>query len=318
MEPRRSLSSLSLSGLVALVAVPAAGAQTAASCADCHAAIDAEWARSAHGIAWTDPIYQAELKKATRRESCIPCHIPRPLHVSGFSEIPLPREDSLEEGVACDTCHLGADGAYHGPFGGASSAHASVADPRFSDLLRTNEICLPCHSTRIGPVLPLGRDFEREGAAAAGKSCVGCHMEPVERPMATDAGLEAQPPVRSGRSHALLGPRDGAFAASAFAIETVREGGGVRLVVRNEAGHRVPGLVGREFVLTFQLLGENGKKLEAKEMRIDHRAFLPAGRSREVSFDSLAGAREIRIEAVCRHPDRTETPVLDERRSLGG
>jgi hypothetical protein len=290
----------------------------ASRCAKCHREIHAEWAASAHGLAWKDPLYQTELKKATRRESCIPCHIPQPLQRTGLSELPLPREEGLDDGVGCDACHLGKEGAYHGPFGGAASAHESVADPLFSDLLRTNEICLPCHSTRIGPVLPLGRDFEREGPAEAGKTCVSCHMDAVERRVAIDEGLEREPPVRAGRSHRLRGPREAAFAAKALEIETVREGDGIRVVVRNEAGHRVPGLVGREFVIRFTLLGAEGAPGVKEEIRIDHRAFLPANRSREVRLESARGAESIRIEVVLRHPDRTETLALDERRPLGG
>ncbi|HKB14822.1 MAG TPA: hypothetical protein VKF62_02100, partial [Planctomycetota bacterium] len=229
---------------------------------------------------------------------------------------PAAREGDRDSGIHCDACHLGADGAYHGPYGGKASAHASVADTLFSDLLRTNEVCVTCHSTRIGPVLPLGRDFEESGGASKGRSCVGCHMEPVERAAATDPGLPEPPPKRPGRSHALHGPRDGAFARKAFALEVVRSGKQVRVLLKNEAGHRIPGLTTREFRLKVSLLSSTGSEVASREEVIDHRAFLRVDHDREIPLDAPPGASRLRVRIVCRQPEGGETPVLEEVRDL--
>lgn len=285
-------------------------------CASCHAEIHAEWEGSLHGRARKDPIYQAAVKKVTNPASCYPCHVPKPLHESGLGNLPVAREDDRDSGIHCDACHLGADGAYHGPFGGKASAHGSTADPLFSDLLRTNSLCVTCHSTRIGPVLPLGKDFEESGGTAKGRSCVGCHMEPVERAAATDAGLAEPPPKRPGRSHALHSPRDGAFARKAFALEVLRSGRQVRVLLKNEAGHRVPGLTTREFRVKVSLLSSSGSEVASREEVIDHRAFLRVDHDREIPLEAPAGAVRVRVRIVCRQPEGGETPVLEEIRDL--
>ncbi len=285
-------------------------------CASCHSEIHAEWEGSLHGRAWKDPIYQAAVKKVTNPASCYPCHVPKPLHESGLGNLPAARETDRDSGIHCDACHLGADGAYHGPSGGKASAHGSVADPLFSDLLRTNALCVTCHSTRIGPVLPLGKDFEESGGTSKGRSCVGCHMEPVERAAATDPGLAEPPPKRPGRSHALHSPRDGAFARKAFALEVLRSGKQVRVLLKNEAGHRVPGLTTREFRVRVSLLSSTGSELASREEGIDHRAFLRVDHDRGIALDAPAGARRVRVRIVCRQPEGGETPVLEEIRDL--
>jgi hypothetical protein len=285
-------------------------------CASCHGEVHAEWARSLHGRAWTDPTYQAAMKKVANPVSCTPCHVPKPLHETGLGNLPAARADDRDAGIHCDVCHLGKDGAYHGPNGGKASAHASVADPLFSDPLRTSVLCATCHSTRIGPVLPLGRDFEESGGSSKGRSCVGCHMEPLEREPARDSDLPEPPPSRRGASHALHGPRDGAFARKAFALEVVRSGSQVRVIVKNEAGHRIPGLTIREFRVRVALLSATGSEVAAREEVIDHRAFLPVDRAREILLEPPAAAESVRVRIVCRQPEGGETPVLEEVRDF--
>lgn len=236
----------------------------AASCADCHAEIQSEWSASLHASAWTNESYQRALKrrKGTQRDACLPCHIPEPLGRAQLEpaegELPLgptTRTEDLHAGVSCATCHLGEDGAMLGPFGGATDAHASRRDARF-DPERVDRLCLACHATEIGPVLPLGKDFLAAPPREPAASCVGCHMESVERPMATTSPGGPSAPVRAGRRHALRGARDASLLAETLRFTAARSASGaLELVVANTgAAHRTPGLVGRSWKLDVELL----------------------------------------------------------------
>jgi hypothetical protein len=235
----------------------------AASCADCHAEIQSEWAASLHASAWTNESYQRALKrrKGTQRDACLPCHIPEPLGRAQLEpaegELPLgptTRTEDLHAGVSCATCHLGEDGAMLGPFGGATEAHASRRDARF-DPERVDRLCLACHATEIGPVLPLGKDFLAAPPREPAASCVGCHMEPIERPMATTSPGGPNAPVRAGRRHALRGARDATLLAETLRFTALRSASGaVEFVVANTgAAHRTPGLVGRSWKFDVEL-----------------------------------------------------------------
>ncbi len=253
------------------------------ACAACHVAIADEWSRSLHAYAFEDPVYQKEIRRKRRRASCLGCHVPVPLHAPAEGATPrarpAPREDTSEDphrfGVSCSSCHLGAQGKILGPFGAPTDAHVSERHPSFVGT-GSNALCLACHSTTIGPVIGIGKDFEQAGRS---ERCIDCHMQPLERPLATSPASEAggpSPPARAGRSHFLQGPRDPAFLAQAFVVEEVRHADGELLVrIGNRAGHRVPGLTLR----TLELRLEGGEEGPASRRRIDHEAWLPVGGS---------------------------------------
>jgi hypothetical protein len=248
-------------------------------CARCHADIAREWSVTQHAHAWIDPVYQKALKDKRRPESCHGCHIPTPLlqePEDRFGKKPLPRaadEEALELGIGCNACHAGKGGAIHGPFGAPTEAHASVRDERFLGT-GSNALCSACHLTTVGPVIGVAKDFELAGLAARGMSCVGCHMQAVERPLGTDAGGAPTEP-RAGRSHELQTPRDPAFLAQAFELAARREGGASVLSIKNRAGHRVPGLVDRRITFAVEALDAAGAVLTSAEHTLDATAYLP-------------------------------------------
>jgi hypothetical protein len=223
---------------------------SAATCGKCHTEIYAEWKDHDHALAWTDPIYQESLKDKKRPELCYPCHIPTSV-LDKLGSKPATRDDLREEGVTCVACHK-KEQAMAGPFGAKTDAHPSVQDPAFTEQ-GSNTLCMSCHSTKIGPVLPLGKDFEEAKLADKGKSCVGCHMAEVERHMAVSM-VTGQPTgeVRKGRKHEVFGPGDGDFAGKAFKLSARTDGKDVVLSIENEAGHRVPGLLIRKFVVVVR------------------------------------------------------------------
>lgn len=259
------------------------------ACTECHASIVDEWASTSHAIAWEDEVYQAALAERKNPRLCTSCHIPGPLLVTGEIERPRAREADLHHGVDCAACHLGPDDTWLGPHGAPTDAHATAASEHFTTP-GSNALCARCHATNIGPVIGIAKDFEAAGLAERGLSCVGCHLAPLPR-------ASEDEPLR--RSHALQTPRDPAFLARAFHVR--RSAAGV--VVENRAGHRVPGLIGREIRLRAQALDASGAVVAESERTLDARAHLVVDGSFELE---VAGGR-IRVlgdHLDPREPDR--------------
>lgn len=278
------------------------------ACVECHREVSAEWAESAHGLAWVDEAYRAELADKKRPELCYGCHAPEPLLAAALGGKPDTRDAVRELGVHCESCHQDEGGAMLGPRGTSVTAHASK---RSEHMLApgSNALCSACHATNIGPVIGVAKDFAAAGLEARGLSCVGCHMALVERSWAEGA------PARTGRSHALQTPRDPAFLRLAFGLDLDTAEGSSRVVIRNQAGHRVPGLVGRALVFRAELLDAGGAVLERRELTIDERAYLPVEGTREIRFTRQGAS--VRLKGHHRDP-RASAPVpfLDE--TLGG
>jgi len=272
-------------------------------CASCHAEVTAEWAGSAHGVSWVDEQYRAALAEKKRPELCYDCHAPEPL-LAGPLARPETREEKRELGIHCESCHQDAGGAVLGPRGTAVDAHVSKNSEHMA-APGSNELCSACHATNIGPVIGVAKDFASAKMAERGLSCVGCHMAPIARSWASGA------PARTGRSHALQTPRDPAFLRLAFGRELHTSGGKSTLVLKNQAGHRVPGLVGRKLTFRAELLDASGAALEQRELALDERTYLPVDGAREIAF-THAGA-SVHLVGVHAEP-RASAPVtfLDE------
>jgi hypothetical protein len=166
-----------------------------------------------------------------------------------------------------------------GPRGTPTDAHATGVSTLLTGA-GSNQLCATCHSTDIGPVIGVARDFVTSRQAERGRSCVGCHMGLVQRRGAD--GDEAG--VREVRSHALQTPRDPAFLARAFSLRFETDDDHSRLILTNQAGHRVPGLIGREITFRAELLDESGAVLEQAELVLDAASYLPVDGRRTLNF----------------------------------
>ena len=286
-------------------------------CARCHELIAREWASTRHAQAWNEELYQEELETIRKKSKCTSCHAPEPLLVAGITKRPKTRATDVHLGVGCDACHLGPSGAMHGPWGAETAAHASVRDELFSEL-GSNELCLSCHSRSVGPVIGIGLDFDDEDLGERGYSCVGCHMAPVERPVATDPESGAVLAVRAGRSHLLQHPRDPSFLRQAFRIEARRAEGGAVFSLANRAGHRIPGLNDREILFRIELLDANGEVLVLDSLEVTREEPIELGETLELPL-SAVGADVLRVRAT--HEAKSlerAVQFLDERIPLGG
>jgi len=288
------------------------------SCTECHREVVEEWAGSAHGLAWVDEEYQSSLEDRKRPEKCHDCHIPQNLVETGeLVKKVLPREDNLVHGISCDSCHLGPDGAYLGPRGTPTAAHASARSTLHVDG-GSDALCIICHERNVGPVIGIAKDYEKKYATVAGaETCVGCHMAPVERQWSLPAEGEEPPPVRMGRSHALQTPRDPGFLRQAFELSAVRESEGCVVRIVNRAGHRVPGFNGRELEFRAEVLDTEGKVLAEAEIVVDKRRFIPVRGETRIELDK--DGAEVRIRAYHDEP-RARKPIefLDVRLPLAG
>ena len=274
-------------------------------CADCHSRTVEEWASTAHATAWVDEVYQEAIENKRRPELCHSCHIPERVLAATPPKRPKARAVDPHLGISCEACHAGADGLILGPRGTQVEAHPGAASP-FMSPPGSNALCASCHSTNIGPVVGIAKDFARSDQEARGRACVACHMAPVERRWADDEDA----PVRMGRSHALQTPRDPTFLRRAFELE-MRTDGTTRIVVHNAIAHRVPGLKGRKIVFRAELLDAAGAVVEEVGLTLTAAAYLPVDGSAEIRFTSAGiGAR-----VVGQHLDpRANGPIvfLDE------
>ncbi|MBI5431713.1 MAG: hypothetical protein HZA52_02665 [Planctomycetes bacterium] len=279
----------------------------ALDCTPCHRDVAEEWATSVHALAWVDELYREELLEKKKPEGCWGCHVPVPLAGTDLSQKPAPREELREHGVACVSCHLAPDGAILGPFGAATEAHRSVKDARFGGA-DGDALCAACHRTNVGPVLGVAKDFEVSEQARKGRSCVGCHMAPIERAAAnTPTGAEPRElPKRAGRSHALQTPRDPSFLARAFELHASSADGRTRVELLNVSGHRVPGLIGRSLKVTAEVLDATGAVLAERTVEIDSRSFVPVDEALEIELGAVGP--KVRLRGLHRDP-RLEQPV---------
>jgi hypothetical protein len=280
-------------------------------CASCHAEVVEEWAGTAHAVAWIDTEYQEALADKRRPESCHGCHAPVDLFSASDLERPDARKGDRSLGVSCETCHAGPGGTMLGPRGTVVDAHPSQVSPALT-LEGSDALCAACHSTNIGPVIGIAKGFVAEDPAGNPRHCVECHMAPIERAWASGEGV----PQRLGRSHALQTPRDPSFLRRAFE-PSWRTDGRSRVVIANRAGHRVPGLIGREIRFQAEVLDATGQTIERAELRLDATAFLPVDGTVEIPLTRTGTALHLLGEHV---DPRAEKPVpfLDERLEPSG
>jgi hypothetical protein len=155
-------------------------------------------------------------------------------------------------------------------------------------------------------VIGLARDFEESKAAESGATCVSCHM-------ATVAEVGEGAARREVRSHALQSPRDPAFLSLGFEYELSAESSAVKLAIHNRAGHRVPGLIGRELEFRARALAADGKELATETLTLTTETYLPVDESAVLELP--AATAKVQLEGW-HHDPRLEKPVRFVEREL--
>jgi nitrate/TMAO reductase-like tetraheme cytochrome c subunit len=276
------------------------------ACIECHAPIADEWRQSYHfksltGPYWNDVRQLGYLDVFNRlRKQCVNCHAPANVvdlaraasagdgwelgvectpnllrEPSGI--VPTARADQPELGVDCTSCHVGR----HGVVGSGrhpTTEHTAVADVRFQDPAAASEaLCGVCHRSAV-------EAWKVTRFAAAGTTCLDCHMPEVEA--STVAG---GPPTRR-RSHRFAADKDEAMLARAVnATLAVTDDHRARLsIVNDRVGHHFP--TGGNWVsVRLQALDDAGRVL-AERMEL-------FGREEALLLDVWPFAKDTRIRS---------------------
>lgn len=182
-------------------------------CRACHETVFAQWSRSRHVLAWTNPQLRAFADLSLGIGDCVRCHAPRPVFVTGPGQEPETRDGSPDSGVDCLTCHASAQGVV-GARDNASAPCAPHGDARLS----SSAACAGCHRT-------IGLDWKESPAAREGLQCQDCHMR------------------ADGRvTHDMRGGHDPSMLAKAFSLDlSVQDGTALVTVANRGNGHNFPG-----------------------------------------------------------------------------
>jgi len=172
---------------------------TSDSCRECHPSVYDEWRASMHSRAFVDPQVRApDQSDDFRKAECLPCHAPAPVFRHGI--VPgtrvLARTERRVDGVDCLACHGLEQGV-----AASRTGLSGACRPTYRPELSRDQLCFPCHNQH-----QTHDEWRASPAAAAGKTCIDCHM-----PRVTRTPPEAGAP-RAGRHHGNWGGRDEAFA----------------------------------------------------------------------------------------------------------
>jgi hypothetical protein len=206
------------------VGATAAGDQDAATCTPCHAGIVDEWAKSQHGRAWTDGIFQREFRNQPL-DWCVRCHAP--LATGDAASVgPV-----AAQGVNCAVCHL-RDGEMVAAAKREGSPHAT----RVVEGMNTAAYCAGCHEFNF-PVIDQDKqvhaytahpmqhtvsEFQSGVRASQPGECLGCHGNTPSR-------------------HRFPGAHADGVLQHAIGMELCRSGRDLEIALTNQgAGHAVP------------------------------------------------------------------------------
>lgn len=227
--------------------------QTAKNCEPCHQEIYDEWKVSYHGLAWVDPVFKSATQGYTKKE-CLACHAPKPLMETGLVELPLLREDNLDEGINCYSCHANGN-TIHGPLGEETIFHITSHNSAF----RSVQMCQSCHPSNFNEWQERGYPLDEEKYR-----CQSCHMSRLKtRRRASQYG-----PIRAGLlMHDWRGAHSTEKLKEAFNKVSVKaDGKTLELsvqIINNAAAHNVPsGISGRKFTFIAQMLDKNKDQLD--------------------------------------------------------
>ncbi len=218
MVPRRRPSRLFFAAaLFCLVLAGGLQAFRRLDCAACHATIAREWRESRHADSYLSPVFRQERE----RSGCaggngFSCHAPENFPLERIGLAPLPREDSLEAGVNCSSCHLDRESVAWADGSERWVPHVTGKSEKYS----SGEFCAGCHA--------LGKEVALD--------CQQCHMP--EEPGAATAGAIIAP-ARAGathRSHRFAGSREPEAMRRGAELAAERREGALELRVTSTTG----------------------------------------------------------------------------------
>jgi hypothetical protein len=173
------------------------------TCGGCHGEIYRQWNGSMHSNSWTDPVYRAVLKLASRGTEggvdklCMGCHTPIGVTTGEANPAGTGMSALSDRGVQCEFCHnvSAARGIGNAPyvltprkfgrplkFGPFKDALSPYHDTTYSELHTVSAFCGMCHNvTHPFTAMPIERTYDEwkdSIYAAQGIGCQECHMTP--------------------------------------------------------------------------------------------------------------------------------------------
>jgi len=259
-------------------------------CRKCHFEIYEEWRSSFHALSYKDRLVK-KLSKNFREVDCISCHAPRPLLLSDIPATPIGRENILDEGVSCLSCHRTGAGAAT-----ASRQSEGPCRPVQDGRISTVELCKCCHNIH-GTV----NDWEKTPLKLEGRNCISCHMPFVKR----NNGKQQ-------RTHNWHGGHSKEMVAKAVQVSASLDKVKNMLIVETAnigAGHNVPTEL-RHRSLDLEIVIKKGW-LNQKKKRYSFRnpykgeggenTQLKFGEKRQFTFELPEGKGEAEIKLIYRY-----------------
>ena len=211
---------------------------SAEDCRACHPVIYSEWESSPHATSTRDPVYHMFVAVGAGTEpdnpECQRCHHPAPIFQTPLGRYPKSRAPDRDPGmgVTCLTCHVMGD-----QVAATGTSSSAPCQPVRVDALRSAAMCGGCHQNQQ---VRFQRKHEWEewrerSVLTQDKTCVDCHMDAIERPIAKDGE------TRVGHGHSFAASRDPEFMRRAFDVDLQVVDRRVTLVLRNKGtGHKLP------------------------------------------------------------------------------
>jgi nitrate/TMAO reductase-like tetraheme cytochrome c subunit len=297
-------------------ATPQTGLNHAAkvkNCRKCHLDVMAEWENSLHAKSWSNPVFQAAVKRLGKKaEECARCHAPDSVPLVGAGNLPHARPDDRDLGVNCVTCHLNGR-KYFGPH--RSKGHGGiVVEKAYSNAL----FCSSCHGhSEVNKAHDAYTSYLTSPAHKEGKSCQDCHMETVNRQMVKSKKKLRRnvQRARDCKTHIFAGAHTSGKASGAAELTAKIIDGKLTVQIRPKTGHDLPASHGREVRLTVKMLDKSGATLKKRVRSWDlsrGKALSPASNNEQVFeiYEGTVSTELILVLMLSRAPGRPEAVIL--------
>ncbi|MCB1303584.1 MAG: hypothetical protein KDK37_04880 [Leptospiraceae bacterium] len=164
--------------------------RSSAQCQSCHASNHAAWKESAHGRAFTNPIFQHAFQR-DQKAWCLNCHAPlwEPKSMDAAEIARNPDFSALyAEGINCVTCHV-RNGTIVGPDDYEGRENQLFHPVQYDPGMRSESFCARCHQfnfvAKLHPILQYEDSPAMQNTVAEfrqhfrgdGKNCVDCHYK---------------------------------------------------------------------------------------------------------------------------------------------
>jgi hypothetical protein len=216
---------------------------------------------------------------------------------------PVARDDNMEEGVNCQSCHEARGSVMVGPYALKAPHHTSQ-----QPALKTVRACVSCHGQPTSVCQKQVQAYELS-ALRTKVVCQSCHMPASDKKLVQWINFEGLP-TRKVASHAFPGVHDETTLRSAIKIEIeVVEGIVVIGLVNKGSGHLVPASPWRKLIALVQVYDGIGREIYRKRdgfFQERGNAIRPLGRE-NISFTRRPNHASVKVTLYYRfYPNQAD------------